>query len=85
MPCLAWLTPPSVYECVHEWVNVRQCEVHIVLVYHLTLLSDLYCFLALPELAKISFASVVPGQETENKISVKNTNCRIKTQLQGLF
>lgn len=21
--CLAWLTPPSVYECVYEWVNVR--------------------------------------------------------------
>ena len=20
----AWLTPPSVFECVHEWVNVRQ-------------------------------------------------------------
>jgi len=22
--CLAWLEPPSVYECVYEWVNMRQ-------------------------------------------------------------
>jgi len=53
-----------------------QTKEHLILflfnIYLIYLKGTVYCFLAVPELAKSSFVSVVPGQETENKISVKH-------------
>jgi len=83
--CCNCVLPQSRFSQSHDYVlwhvfmwlgcnlfaNVLLSDVFYLLSLLFDYLFTVYCFLAVPEVAKSQFVSVVPGQGTENKISVK--------------
>ena len=72
MPRKTWLTPPSVCECVHEWLNVECSR----LMYHSLLLNS--CTLVLSHLGLPGFCLQYSQKEDKYEEEIKVLTDKLK-------